>query len=224
VSAIETAPPPAHFSGVIEVVRENCVAALDLEKIFGRRAPLQVDLGCGEGAFLCELAQRCPEKNFLGIERLSGRVAKACRKADKIDNVCVLQAETSSAVRYLLPPESVETFYLLFPDPWPKRRHHRRRIVSPEFLGSIYRALEPRGTLHIATDQLDYFQHIERVARAIAQSAAPELDWFNQSGCLMFEMIAVGNLELPVSKFEKRFRDRGAPIHRLTLRKVSPVT
>ena len=230
MSAIETAPPPAHFPGVIEVVRENRVAALDLEKIFGRRAPLQVDLGCGEGAFLCELAQRFPEKNFLGIERLSGRVEKASRRAAKIGpsrlggNVRVLQMETSHALRYLLPPESVETFYLLFPDPWPKRRHHRRRIVSPEFLGSIYRALEPRGTLHIATDQLDYFQHIERVARAIAQSAAPELDWFNQSGCLMFEVIAVGNLELPVSKFEKRFRDRGAPIHRLTLRKVSPVT
>jgi tRNA (guanine-N7-)-methyltransferase len=224
VSAIETAPPPAHFSGVIEVVRENCVAALDLEKIFGRRALLQVDLGCGEGAFLCELAQRFPEKNFLGIERLSGRVASACRHSHKIDNLRILKIETSYAVRYLLPPESVETFYLLFPDPWPKRRHHRRRIVSPEFLGSIYRALEPRGMLHIATDQLDYFQHIERVARAIAQSAARELDWFNRSGCLMFEVIAVGNLELPVSKFEKRFRDRGAPIHRLTLRKVSPVT
>ena len=219
---------------MIELVPETCVAAFDPEKIFKHRAPLQVDLGCGDGSFLCELAQKFPEKNFLGIERLRGRVARACRKADKIDNVRVLQAETSSAVRYLLPPESVETFYLLFPDPWPKRRHHRRRIVTPEFLNSIHSALEPDGVLHIATDYLDYFQHIERLVRATPAAPHPrELDRFKRSSSPSFE---IGNPDdvdpfdsrsgqvLPPTKFEKRFRAQGAPIYRVTLRKVSPVT
>jgi tRNA (guanine-N7-)-methyltransferase len=198
---------------VTKVVPENYVAALDLEKIFGRRAPLQVDLGCGEGSFLCELAARFPDKNFLGIERLGGRVEKASRRGPsrtgiKIDNIRVLQMETSYAVRYLLPSESVETFYLLFPDPWPKRRHHRRRIFSPDFLDSIHRAREPRGVLHIATDHLDYFQQIKRVARAATG----------------FDIAGANEFELPLTKFEKRFRVHGAPIHRLALRKVSPVT
>src|SRR5207247_9007951 len=76
----------------------------------------------------------------------------------------VLNAETSYALRYLLPENSVETFYLLFPDPWPKRRHQQRRVVSTEFLDSISHALEPGGVLHVATDQRDYFQQIERLA------------------------------------------------------------
>jgi tRNA (guanine-N7-)-methyltransferase len=66
---------------VIELIPETYVAPLDLLAIFGRAAPLQVDVGCGDGSFLCELASRYPEKNFLGIERLVGRVAKACLKA-----------------------------------------------------------------------------------------------------------------------------------------------
>jgi len=118
---------------VIELVSASYIARFDLTTIFERIAPLHVDLGCGEGSLLCELAERHPEKNFLGIERLASRVAKTSRKAARIDNVRVLHAETSYALRYLLPERSVETFYLLFPDPWPKRRHHRRRIFTPDF-------------------------------------------------------------------------------------------
>ncbi len=135
---------------MVQLIPESYTVHLDLLKIFERDAPLHVDLGCGDGTFLFALAQRYPEKNFLGIERLSGRVEKASRKAAKIDNMRVLNVETSYAVRYLLPEQSVETFYLLFPDPWPKRRHHRRRIVTPDFLNSIHASLEENGVLRIA--------------------------------------------------------------------------
>src|SRR5437762_12472070 len=133
---------------------------LDLEKIFGRRAPLHVDLGCGDGSFLCALAQRLPDKNFLGIERLSARIRSSARKAASLGNVRLLQMESSYAVRYLLPAESVETFYLLFPDPWPKRRHWRRRIITEEFLRAINQALAENGRFLVATDHLDYFEKI----------------------------------------------------------------
>ena len=180
---------------------------LDLEKIFGRKAPLHVDLGCGNGSFLCALAQRMPYKNFLGIERLLGRVRTSARKAASLDNVRLLQMESSYAVRYLLPAESVETFYLLFPDPWPKRRHHRRRIVTPDFLGYVHTALKVNGGIYIATDHLDYFRKIEETARSTSGFAIAEVD-----------------VELPPSGFELIFRQQGAPIHWLALRKVSPVT
>lgn len=193
---------------MIELVPESYVAPLDLLAIFGRTAPLDVDLGCGNGSFLCELAQGNPEKNFLGIEKLAGRVAKSCRKATALDNVRVLNVEISYAVRYLLPPDSVETFYLMFPDPWPKRRHHRRRLVQEDFLDSIYRSLAAGGFLRIATDQLDYFQQIEGVAQEDARFGKIDID---------------ETALLPLTKFERQFRAQGAPIYRLVLRKISPV-
>ena len=197
---------------MIELIPETYVAPLDLLAIFGRAAPLHVDLGCGDGLFLCELAQRYPDRNFLGVERLVGRVAKACRKADALDNVRVLNVENSYAVRYLLPETSVETFYLLFPDPWPKRRHQRRRIVKVDFLDSIHRALANDGFFRIATDQLDYFEQI----RALAE---------NHSGFAIVDVndASLTQIDLPITKFERRFCEMNAPIYRFALRKISPV-
>jgi tRNA (guanine-N7-)-methyltransferase len=193
---------------VVELIPKTYFAPLDALAIFERAAPLQVDLGCGDGSFLCELARQNPDKNFLGTEKLIGRVAKVCRKAAALENVRVLNVESSYAVRYLLPEASVETFYLLFPDPWPKRRHHRRRIVTHDFLNSVQRVLEPDGIVRVATDQRDYFEQIDRVAN-------------NHSG---FGAIDFADVDLPMTKFERRFREAGAPIYRLALRKVSPVT
>jgi tRNA (guanine-N7-)-methyltransferase len=198
----------ASFYSVIELVPESYVAPLDLLAIFGRPAPLHVDLGCGDGSFLCDLAQRCPGKNFLGLDKLVGRIAKTCRKASALDNVRVLNVEISYAVCYLLPERSVETFYLLFPDPWPKRRHHRRRLVTNDFLDSIHRALTSDGSFLIATDQLDYFQQIERVAASDSRFRKIDIE---------------REASLPSTKFERRFRKQGVSIYRLSLRKISPV-
>ena len=197
------------FSPVIELVPELQVARLDVAKLFGRSAPLHVDLGCGDGSFLCEIAQRFPERNFLGIERLTKRVEKVRGKVEKIENVRVLRADTLFAIRYLLPKNSVETFYLLFPDPWPKRRHQFRRIFTRDYLDAMAAALEENGILRVATDQLDYFHQIELLSHAHLQFQAVPL--------------SPDDTVLPVTKFERKFRDQGAPIYRLTLRKTSPV-
>jgi tRNA (guanine-N7-)-methyltransferase len=130
---VQSTQRPENFRGSPIIELSSPIEQLDLEKLFGRNAPLHVDLGCGEGSFLCALAQRMPKKNFLGTERLLGRIRAAACKATTITNVRLLRMEISYAVRYLLPPGSVEAFYLLFPDPWPKRRHWRRRIVNENF-------------------------------------------------------------------------------------------
>ena len=155
------------------------------------------------------MAQQFPKKNFLGIERLTKRVEKARRKAEKIENVRILRADTLFALRHLLPESSVEAFYLLFPDPWPKRRHRFRRIFTFDFLNATVVALEPQGVLRIATDQLDYFGQIARLSRSH----------------LEFDVVPQSPEDglFPVTKFEKKFRDLGTPIYRLALRKVSPV-
>jgi tRNA (guanine-N7-)-methyltransferase len=188
------------------VAVESLTDHLDLDKIFGRKVPLHVDLGCGDGSFLCALAQRMPDKNFLGIERLLNRVRTSARKAARLDNVRLLRMESFYAVRYLLPAESVERFYLLFPDPWPKRRHHRRRIVTPDFLSSIHSALQRSGGIYIATDDVDYFRKIKELAESNPGFAIGDAD-----------------ADLPQSKFGRVFRERGAPIQWLELRKASPV-
>jgi tRNA (guanine-N7-)-methyltransferase len=197
------------FSPVIEVLPELELARLDLVQLFGRNAPLHVDLGCGDGSFLCEIAQQFPKRNFIGVERLTKRVEKVRCKAEKIENVRVLRADTLFAVRYLLPECSVEAFYLLFPDPWPKRRHQFRRIFTRDFLDAISAALEKHGFLRVATDQLDYFHEIERLSRAHQQ----------------FQVVPLSpdDAVLPVTKFERKFREQRVPIYRLTLRKTSPV-
>jgi tRNA (guanine-N7-)-methyltransferase len=192
---------------VAGLIPESYFAPLDLPNIYGRTAPLQIDLGCGDGTFLFALAAQMPEKNFLGTERLLHRVKKACRKAEKIDNMRVLRIETSYAVRYLLPPGSVEMFHLLFPDPWEKRRHHQRRIVGLEFLRAIHTALTPDGVLRVVTDHRDYFDKIQEVAK--------------RSGD--FQIATNGAHDYPASTFEKKYNDQGIPIYRLELRKVSPV-
>ena len=197
----------ADFRGSLLIELDSVTDRLDVEKIFGRNASLHVDLGCGDASFICALAERMPEKNFLGIERLLGRIRNAARKAATVGNVRVLRIESSYAVRYLLPAGSVETFYLLFPDPWPKRRHWRRRIVTGEFLRAISQALAENGRFLIATDHFDYFEKIEEIARA-----NPD-----------FTMASPRAGDLPLTKFQQQFRARGAVIHWLELRKVSPV-
>jgi tRNA (guanine-N7-)-methyltransferase len=186
-------------------VRTDLMKPLDLAEVFGRVAPVEVDLGCGDGAFLAALATQNPTRDFLGTERLFGRVRSACAKADRgsLANFRVVRVESAYAVQFLLRPESVSVFHLRFPDPWPKRRHHRRRLVTKEFLAALQHALAPGGFFHVATDQSDYFECI----RSLATSAG-----FDQTP---------PPTELPRSTFEEHFQRQGAPIYRASLRKVS---
>jgi tRNA (guanine-N7-)-methyltransferase len=192
----------------VEYVPKSPTSALEFDKVFSRAAPLEIDLGCGDGAFLAALAQENPAHNFLGIERLLGRVRGVCRKVARLDlkNARILRMESNYAVTHLLPPSSVTTFHLLFPDPWPKRRHHRRRAFTPEFLSSIQRALVGGGLFHVATDHADYFHQIERVIAVT--------DTF---------VISREQNHFPPTSFEQKYVAGGLSIHRLLLRKVSPV-
>jgi tRNA (guanine-N7-)-methyltransferase len=198
------------LAGEAELVPEDCLTPLNFQAIFGREAPVHVDLGCGEGSFLTSLASNNPEENFLGIERLLGRVRSACGRIERagLVNARVLRFEISYAVQYLVPANSVAAFYLMFPDPWPKRRHASRRVISESLLVSLHRALSSNGKVRIATDDSDYFNQITRL---VSHSAFFEAD---------NDALATAAR----SKFERRFTQRRVPIHRLLLRKLSPVT
>jgi tRNA (guanine-N7-)-methyltransferase len=190
-----------------EIFPEDLCRPLLLGEIFENGRPLEIDLGSGSGKFLVEAGQRFPERNFLGIERLLGRVRKTRRKACQLNlgNVRVLRVEIDYAVKYLLPPQSTSRFHLSFPDPWPKRRHHSRRLVDEEFLQAIDVALEPNGELWVKTDHVEYFCWIEKTAALVSTR---------------FEMLPWEE-EYPNTDFDETFAAENLPIYRLRLRKIS---
>jgi tRNA (guanine-N7-)-methyltransferase len=141
---------------------------LALSALFPNPAPLEVDIGCGKGRFLIAWAKAHPGVNFLGIDRMAGRMAKLEKRAirNQLFNIRLIHAEAAEAIGSLLPAESVSTFYLFFPDPWPKRRHHRRRLCTPAFLDSLHAMLQSGGQVHTATDHLEYAAQIRKLVEA----------------------------------------------------------
>ncbi len=153
----------------------------DLAGWFGRPAPLEVDLGCGDGGFLLRYAPRHPERNFLGVERLMGRIRKLDRKAPRLGltNLRALRVDIPYLVRHLLPPASVAAAHIYYPDPWPKKKHRARRLIQPGFVSDLARVLEPGGAVWLRTDDADYFAQMLEVFGAAARfaplSPPPEL-------------------------------------------------
>ena len=115
----------------VEFIPENYFVPLDLAVLFPHQpgAPLEVDLGSGDGTFLIALANSAPERNFLGVERLLGRVRRTCRYMARTGavNARIIRVESHYLVRYLLPRASVSVMHVMFPDPWPKRKHQPKR-------------------------------------------------------------------------------------------------
>lgn len=137
------------------------------DSIFEKDQPLEVDLGCGDGSFLIEMAKHYPERNFLGVERLLGRVKKVCRKAESagLENCKVLRLESKYVIEWLFPEQSIDRLHLLCPDPWPKARHHKNRLVQQDFLEALYKVLKPGGEFCFKTDHPEYFEWVEEEMR-----------------------------------------------------------
>src|SRR4029077_20189647 len=146
----------------LELVPADIFEPISFAVIFLNNGPVEVDLGSGSGRFLMKAGSQYPEKNFFGVERLLGRVRKTLRSAARLGltNVRVLRLEIDYTVRFLLSPGSFSRLHLSFPDPWPKRRHSRRRLVDEGFLAASASALAIGGELWIKTDHADYFQRI----------------------------------------------------------------
>jgi len=183
-------------------------ARATMSDLFPREAPFEVDIGSGEGTFILTMAERHPERNFLGIERLLGRIRKTCRAAARrtLPNVRMLRLEIAYALRYVLPLESVSVAHVLFPDPWPKRYHHGRRLIQDGFMEALHGILVAGGELRIKTDDEPYFLWMEKVlGRA---KGYERLDWPEDLD------------DYPTTDFEARFVAQGLPIYRARLRKV----
>lgn len=154
---------------------------LELSQLFPAPQPLEVELGSGDGSFLVDYALTHPECNVIGVERLLGRIRKMGRKAERagLKNLRGIRIESSYFLKYLLPPHSAHALHIYFPDPWPKRKHRRHRLINEGFPGLAQGALQRSGVVYFRTDDSDYFEQMCAVfaANPVFQSVTtpPEL-------------------------------------------------
>lgn len=140
---------------------------LEPAAVFGRRAPLTLEIGFGNGSALAQLAANAPAEDFLGIEVHSPGIGRLLLTLERqgIGNVRLYREDALEVLQRCLPPACLDRLLLLFPDPWPKKRHHKRRIVQPEFIELAASRLRPGGILHMATDWEDYAAQMLAVAQ-----------------------------------------------------------
>jgi tRNA (guanine-N7-)-methyltransferase len=199
---MEVQPPVAAApaaSPTVVIQPPDIASALPFHEIFDPTRPLEVDVGCGKGRFLLARATAHRDVQFLGIDRQLDRIRKIDRKVIRagLDNVRLLRLEALYSLNFLLPAHSIRTVYVFFPDPWPKRRHHRHRIFSPAFLDVLWSRLVSGGRIEAATDNLEYFQEIRKILSADAR---------------FHEVPAMERNEAEQTDFERIFRGQGLPI------------
>ena len=176
-------------------------------QLFPKDQPLEVELGSGDGSFLAQWAKLRPETNFLGVERLLGRLRKLDRKGQRagLSNLRCVRLEASYLMEYLLPPASVRALHVYFPDPWPKRKHRKNRLINTSFTEITARVLAPGGIVFLRTDDLDYFAQMTSVFGVNARFHAVETP---------AELLAT------VTDFERNFQARGVPTQRVAYQLV----
>jgi tRNA (guanine-N7-)-methyltransferase len=170
--------------------------SLDLTTLFGRAAPTMIEIGFGAGEALLSFAQAHPEMNCLGIEVHPPGVGHLMLGLDAANatNVRISMHDAVEVLEQQIPPGSLALAHVFFPDPWPKKRHHKRRIIKPTFVSLLARALHPNGTLRLATDWEHYAMHMRDVL-----DASPEFS--NRAGEQGF---VDRPSERPLTRFERR--------------------
>ena len=159
-------PPPAPQNLNIEL--RTILEPLNLTELFPRPQPLENELGCGDASFLLHYAQAHPERNFIGVERLGGRIRKLDRKGRRanLTNLRGVRIESGYFLEYLVPPKSATALHIYFPDPWPKRKHLKNRFINERFTEIAQRVLVPDGIVYLRTDHTDYFEQMTTVFAA----------------------------------------------------------
>ena len=185
---------------------------LDFDSLFGRQGNTVLEIGFGDGKSLVAMAQAQPETNFLGIEVHRpgiGSLLQALEVAG-LKNVRVSNRDAVEVIKNQIANNSLDAVHLFFPDPWPKKRHHKRRIISQAFLSEIARVLRPAGLLHLATDWQDYAAHMmqELDSHKLFQNIAGENKYSEKPAYR------------PETKFERRGLKLGHKVRDLVFKRV----
>jgi tRNA (guanine-N7-)-methyltransferase len=182
---------------------------LDWGAVFGSQRPVELEIGIGKGRFLLDAAARHPEVSFVGVEWAGKYLRLAASRGWRrgLRNVRFARADGREFIEFFVPRESLTAIHVLFPDPWPKKRHHKRRLVSSEFLAEVERTLRPGGRLWLATDHAEYFEAMQEVLAGCCGLCPVDAEWVGAR-----------------TNYEDRYLTQGKPIHRRVVQKASGAT
>lgn len=195
---------------IIPIVSPNFIAdtilddPMDWTTVFGNNRSLALEIGCGTGHFVIEQASKQPEMNFLAIDIYNKGCLKTCAKIDEagLQNVRVMRVEARWLMEKGLRPESLAAVYINCPDPWPKKRHRRRRLVNREFLEALVHYLLPDGDFFFSTDFDNYAADVAEQIRGLSgYRNRLQSDWVHEL------------TGYPISKYMQRFLDKGQHIY-----------
>jgi tRNA (guanine-N7-)-methyltransferase len=209
--AVVPSPPPEGGAspggrGVIGRLSPGSAPKLDLKAIFGNARPVEVEIGTGKGTFLLARATARPEVNFLGIEWARAYAIYAADRFRRagLTNVRMIRCDASHLFKLCLGDRCLWRVHIYFPDPWPKRKHHHRRLIQRAFVEEVRRVLKPGGQFVIVTDHQEYFRHIEGVVTQVAGlAAAPMPRMSDRAG------------EVVGTNFERKYIAQGRPFYKL---------
>jgi tRNA (guanine-N7-)-methyltransferase len=187
---------------------------IDWDEVFGPGGPVEVEVGIGKGRFLLAAAAVRPESRFLGLEWANKYLRFAEYRALRrgLKNVRFARVDARELVSRAIPAESVAAYYVFYPDPWPKKRHQKRRFFRPETIDHVVRTLVPGGLLHVATDHAEYWESIHSLLDG--HDAFDRLDRFGGSG---FPLDA----DAPLTNFEAKYDKEGRRRFRGSWKRVS---
>lgn len=183
---------------------------LDLDAAFGRHAPRILEIGFGMGETTAAIAQSQPENDFLAIEVHTPGVGSLLKQIEErgLANLRVIQHDAVEVLTHMISPQALDGMHIFFPDPWPKKRHHKRRLIKPEFVALLVERLKPGGFIHVATDWEDYAEQI-----LAALSAEPRL-------ANTAPAYAPRPAHRPLTKFESRGVKLGHGVWDIVFRRV----
>ena len=196
----------------VSLKSEDLDGQVDFIRLFGRSGPVHVEIGIGRATFLLNQAKDQPQLNFLGIEWANKYYRYSVDRIGRwnLTNVRIIRTDAAQFLADFLPDASVDCFHIYFPDPWPKKRHHKRRFFNTANTDQLLRCLKPTGGLRIATDHAGYFEQIQNV---IADNAdrLEQVDFLPTAGADTGEWVG--------SNFERKYLKENRPIFCLAVRK-----
>jgi tRNA (guanine-N7-)-methyltransferase len=175
-------------------------------ELYGNDNPVELEIGMGKGTFLCDQARARPDTNFFGIEwaRWFWRYASDRMRRHSCANARTVRAEASFFLSEFVAPESLSVVHIYFPDPWPKARHNKRRLIQPKFVPLLQRVLKPGGRLQIVTDHKGYWE--ENIEPTVRAADAFEVVDYNRPG-------SANEGEFVGTNFERKYRREGRPFY-----------
>ena len=199
----------------ISLNQEDLDGKVDFESIFGRKAPVHIEVGSGKGTFLVSEAKAHPENNYLGIEWANKYYRYAVDRIGRwgFENVRIIRTDAAYFFAEHIPDSSVSWFHIYFPDPWPKARHHKRRLICEKNMQQIILCLQTGGVINLATDHAGYFEQMREVMEAeFEKGTLEQIPFTRAAGAKDGETVG--------TNFERKYLVEGRPINTIAGKKV----